>query len=76
MIERRHALRDLNKSKLIKGNNTSSGNAETELEDYSRKITPEPGFVRAIHRDDGGLTGQLARLDQDDVVVAAGNAHI
>lgn len=55
--------------------NTSFGNAKTKLEDYSREIAPEPGLVRAIHRDDRGLVWHLTHLDQDNVV-AAGNAHI
>ena len=52
---------------------TSSGNAKSELEDYSRKIAAKPSLVGTIHRNDGGLVGNFAMLNQHDVV--AGNAH-
>lgn len=52
---------------------TSSGNGKAELVDNSTKIAAEASFVRTIHRNNRGLAGLLATLDQYDVV--AWNAH-
>lgn len=46
---------------------TSSGNAKTELEDDSTKITAKASFVGAIDRDDGGFIGILRLPDHNEV---------
>lgn len=51
----------------IRGN-ISTGNAETELEDDSAKITAETSLVGAIDGDDAGLIVILPLLDHNDVV--------